>query len=203
MTIEKSLKARREAKKGKPTFVVKESKFSARVSSRWRFPRGKHSAVRQFHRGRPPMPTPGSGSPKEVHGLDRSGLAPVVVHTLAEMKAINPAEQGAIIGSTVGMKKKMTLLKIAQEKKIRILNVADPAKKLTDLTGSLDARKKARGEKVKSRTQKTEEKKQKASKKEAEEKAQEKEKGKESVEDKMKHLEEEKKEMEKVLTQKQ
>ena len=35
--------------KKRMNFVVKESNFSARVKSRWRFPRGKHSKVRQMH----------------------------------------------------------------------------------------------------------------------------------------------------------
>ena len=74
MEIEKSLQERKRMRKRNPPFVVKESNNQARVKSRWRFPRGRHSQVRQMHKGKPGMPNPGYGVPKAVRGLHSSGL---------------------------------------------------------------------------------------------------------------------------------
>lgn len=115
------LKLRRTAKKRKPYFVVKESHFIDRVKARWRLPRGRHSAARQRYRGRPAQPHPGYGSPQEVRGLSREGFIPVQVHTEKELLTLKPGVEAAVISQSVGVKRKLALLNLAQEKKIAVL----------------------------------------------------------------------------------
>src|SRR3989344_6155853 len=107
------LAMRNKAKRSMPDFLVKESKFVDRIKSRWRFPMGRHSKVRQFHCGRPAMPTPGYGSPREVRGLHSSGLRPVVVATVRELESLDKGSAGAGLVSTMGKRKRLSLLKFA------------------------------------------------------------------------------------------
>ena len=197
-------KTSKETRKKKMNFVVKESNFSARVKSRWRFPRGKHSKVRQMHKGRPALPNPGHGSPAALRGLHVSGLKPVIVSNLNELLKININTEGAIISGKVGNKRKLELLNLANEKKITLLNVKDLTQLIKIIQESLAERKKVRQEKVKKQSEKEVEKKKKAQKKKEKE---EKEKSTDSVEDKIEKSEKEKKEQketaEKVITKKQ
>lgn len=146
----------------KPEFVVKESNFSARVKVRWRFPRGRHSKVRQMHCGRPAMPNPGYGAPAAVRGLHSSGLEMAVVHNLQELQSLNPKTQGAIIAASVGARKRVSLLETAQQKKITLLNVKDTSAAAKKLVSEFQERKEARKKKALESTKKEEQKKKKA-----------------------------------------
>ncbi len=128
-------------KNKKPGFVVKESNFSARVKSRWRFPRGKHSKVRQMHKGRPVLPSAGFGRPAVIRGFHPYGVREVVVATASEIEVLDPETQGAMISSTVGMKRRVELLKLAASKGVIILNVKDSASLLKNLEERFSVRK--------------------------------------------------------------
>ena len=190
------LAVRKTLKKSKPWFVVKESKFSARVKSRWRYPRGKHSKVRQQHRGRPRLLNPGYGSPKAVRGFHPSGLLPVVVKTLDELNSIDLATQGVLISGKIGNRKRIELLTAAQEKKITILSSSNSEKLLKKLQDNFVERQKTRKKKETEKAKKTTEK-----KKVSEKKTQTKEeKSEPSIEEKTK---EQKKAVEKTITKRQ
>lgn len=205
------LELRKKAKKTKPEFVEKESKHSARVHARWRYPKGRHSAVRQRHGGRPAMPNPGYSSPKAVKGLHSSGLEKVVVHNVTELLAINPKTQGAVFAGNLGTKKRLELLTIALEKKLKVLNFKDLLKLKEKIDTGFTLRKKAKQEKLGEKSKKQEEKKKKAEekhKKDEEEKKkaeQQKESGVEdTLKDTIKTAQEEQKEIvEKTITKRQ
>lgn len=158
-----------------PLFVVKEYHKSARVKKRWRAQRGIHSGHRQMHRGKPAQPTPGFGVPKAVWGLHISGLQPVLVHTLSQLETIDVQTQGIVIGSTVGMKKKMQILDMAVTKKITILQKKDAPSTLDHLRSSFAHRIKVKKERISTKNQKETEKKKRA---EEQKKEEEKKKGK-------------------------
>lgn len=193
-------------KKVKPNFVVKAAWFSDRVKFRWRNPRGLHSAIRQKYRGKPVLVEIGYGSPREVRGLHSSGLKKVIVHNLKELEGVDPLHQGAVISSTVGMKKRLQLLQLAQQKKIRILSSKDMIQAISKIQDSLIARKKDKEDRLKSKSSKQEEKKKKAEekkKKDIEEKNKEK-KSEEGVEDKIIQEQEKQKEIvDKTIIKKQ
>ena len=168
--IKKLLGLRKRIKTSKPAFVVKESHFVAGVKKRWRFPRGKHSKVRQEHKGRPALVTTGYGSPKAVRGLHSSGLETVLVHNTTELLSLDPVSQGAVLASGLGGKKKLAMLTLANEKKIPVLNVKDSEVAAEEIKTKFTARVKARQEKLQVKTKKQEE---KAKKAEAEKKKKE------------------------------
>src|SRR3990167_6095969 len=168
------LELRNRTKKRQPRFVIKEAGYYPRIKKKWRFPGGRHSPVRQYHQGKGVLPTPGYGSPRAVRGLHSSGLAKVIVHTLAELQAIDSKTQGAVIASTVGTKKRLTLLAYALEKKVRVLNIKDLGKERARLTEGYELRRKERRESLARKQQKDEEKKKKAEEKKKKEQAEQK-----------------------------
>jgi large subunit ribosomal protein L32e len=190
--MKEALETRKRIKKSKPDFVVKESKFSARVKKRWRFPRGKHSKVRQQHKGRAKLPSPGFSSPKVVRGLHGSGLEIVTVQTLAQLTGLDYQKQGIYIGATVGGRKKLLLLQKAQELKLTIFNAKDITKAINKINVDLELRKKKRADRLALKSKKQTEKKKKAEEKEA------KEKKETSVEDKIEKVEEQKEKEQKI-----
>jgi large subunit ribosomal protein L32e len=204
MTTTDTLTQKRTKQRNKkPAFVVRESSFSARVKARWRYPRGKHSKIRQNHRGTAAKPNPGYGAAKNLFGLHKTGLMPVHVSTTAQLENIDSAKECAIISRSLGNKKRLAFLNLAEQKKITIVNIVNPTKKIEKITNSLADRKKVRADKLASKNKKTKEKKEvfeQKKEKDKEEKNREKES---SVEDKLAQQEEEKKQVEKVLTKKQ
>jgi hypothetical protein len=88
-----------------------------------------------------------------------------MVHTESHLLRVDSKTQGVVIGSGVGQKKKLMLLKLAAEKKIKVLNVRDGAALTTKVMAAFDVRKKARAEKMKQQVSKTEEKKKRAEEK--------------------------------------
>lgn len=202
------LDLRRKAKRKQTYFVVKESYKISRIGERWRLPRGKHSGARQMHKGKPAQPTPGYGSPRAVRGLHSSGLQKVMVHTPTELLSLDPQKQGAILGSTLGNRKRLQLLQLAVEKKIRVLNVKDASALTEQIKTAFSHRQQQRKENLKNKSLKEEDKRKKAEekkKKEEKEAKEEKNKGEEgSIEQKVKKEQEEQKELaQKTFTKRQ
>lgn len=180
----------------RPRFVVKESKFSARVKSRWRYPRGKHSKVRQQHSGRPALPQPGYGAPAKDRGKDRSGLFPVVVSTKTALLALDSKVEAAVIGGTVGNKKRLALLQLAAENKITVI-ARDASTLVKQLEEKFATRVAAKKDREAAQAKKVSEKKKAAAKKEKETAALKEEK---TADEKAK---EEKQALEKTITKRQ
>ncbi|PIN76412.1 hypothetical protein COV17_02720 [Candidatus Woesearchaeota archaeon CG10_big_fil_rev_8_21_14_0_10_36_11] len=203
-----ALQLRKVAKKRKPLFIVKESKFSSGVKKRWRFPRGKHSSTRQHEKGRPALPQPGYGSPASVRGLHMSGLKQVIVSGVRDMNKIDPKTEGAIIRAVTGKKKKLELIQIAQKRNITLLNIKDPSAYTGRVVQELEDRKKLKETKLSTKSKKEEARKKKAEEKEKEKKAKQESKDStkvgdtESVEDTVKDMED-KKIVEKTITKRQ
>ncbi len=162
-------------KRKKPRFIVKESWNYARVKVRWRFPRGRHSKVRQRHCGRPALPTPGYGSALAIRNKHPSGFEQIVVKNIKELNKLNPKTQGAIIAAGVSNKNRLKLLQAAKDKKITVLNFRNIDERMNTINTAFAQRKKNKAEKFKEKDKKTEEKKKKAEekKKKEEEKKQE------------------------------
>ena len=115
----------------------------------------------------------------------------VIVHSEKDMDGLDSSKEGIIIGGTVGMRKKVLMLKKANEKGIEVLNVKNVDDYLKNVD-ELNKKKKSEREKIKKRRQKAEKKK---------EKEKDKLEGKLQTDEEKK--EEEKKERDKVLTKKQ
>jgi len=199
------LQLRRERKRHQPYFVVKESlPRGSRIGRRWRANRGIHSGIRQYHKGKPALPTSGYGSPREVRGLHPSGQRGVLVHTAAELLNLREGE-GAIVSATIGNRTKLQLLSLVVEKKISLLNVRDPAAALEKIKAALVQRTASRREWLKNKGLKQEERQKKVEEKKKKEKKEEKKEGKKKAEEelaKQKALEEAKKKEQEELAKK-
>ncbi len=86
---------------------------------KWRRPRGRHSKIRRKRFGYPCAPSMGYASPR-VHAGRIFGLLPRLVHNLRELDALSKADIAII--ARVGAKKKIALLKRAQEQGIKVAN---------------------------------------------------------------------------------
>jgi len=207
METKKLLEQRNKQKKIKPKFVVRESKIYPRMKGKWKFPYGTSSSVRLCHRGSPVMVSIGFGSPREVRGLHSSGLEKVLVNNKEELLAVDPKKQGAVIASQVGNRKRIELLKLAAEKKIRVLNVKDVSKLLSQINADFAKRQAERKNQLSTKDKKQEEKKKKAEekkKKEEVEKHKEKEEKSEKSEAAPENVQKEEKEIvEKELIKRQ
>jgi large subunit ribosomal protein L32e len=184
------------------SFVVKESKFVSRVKRRWRFPRGKHSKVRQMHCGRPALPSVGYGAPRNKRGL-QAGVKSIVVSNINQMRNVSGENVGAVIASTVSTRKKLELLDFAIKNNIKVLNVKDSKILVEKILKDLDERKKKRKSKQEDKTKKQKEKEKKAEEKKDDDKKKEgKKESNENVSLDEKQ-EAEKKAIEKTITKKQ
>jgi len=86
---------------------------------KWRRPRGRHSKIRRKRMGYPLKPSPGFKTSLKTSGLIQ-GLKPILVHNLKELEAAN--KNSIVIIARIGAKKKIEILKKAQELKIKIAN---------------------------------------------------------------------------------
>ncbi len=94
-------------------------KFERRDS--WRKPKGKDNKMRLEIKGYPPKVKIGYRNPDDIRGLHPSGLKPVVVSTLKDLESLNPKEHIVYISSSVGLKKRLELVKLAQERGFRVV----------------------------------------------------------------------------------
>jgi large subunit ribosomal protein L32e len=91
-----------------------------RRNVKWRRAKGVHSKIRRKRTGYPRKPEVGYKKPASSAGLIK-GKIPVLVHNIKELSILN-AKNIAIL-ARVGAKKKLELIKKAEEMKIQILNM--------------------------------------------------------------------------------
>jgi len=116
------LEIKKKRKKSKPKFIRQESWRYVRIKENWRRPRGLDSKMRLKRKGWPKMPDIGYGSPRLVRGLHPSGFREVLVYNVEQLRSINPDKEAARIAHTVGKKKRIEIIKKAEELGIRVLN---------------------------------------------------------------------------------
>ena len=92
-----------------------------RKLQKWRRPRGRHSKIRRKRFGYPLKVMIGFSSPRKGLG-EIEGLKPMLVHNIKEISALNK-ESIAIIAKRVGAKSKIEMIKVAQQKGIKIANI--------------------------------------------------------------------------------
>lgn len=168
------MKQKAALKKARPKFLRQNAKKIKRVPLTWRKPRGFHSKMRRYKKGKPRMAAVGFKGPKALQGVLDSGLRENLVHNMAELKAVNPKTEIAIVASAVGKRKVLTFIAEAKKLGIKFGNI-DPEKKKAEIEAFLAGRKKAKLEKKKKAADKKKKKDEKEKKTEKkEEKAEEK-----------------------------
>jgi len=91
-----------------------------RKLQKWRRPRGKSNKLRLGRAGYSASPKVGFRTSRDEAGRIK-GLMPKLVHNLAELSMLTK-DEGAII-ARVGARKKLDIIKRADELKIKILNL--------------------------------------------------------------------------------
>lgn len=192
MNKEKLLELRKKMKSKKPHFVRQQGHYTAKLAVKWRQPKGQHSKLRRKFRGKVAHPSPGYSSPRAVRGLHPTGLKPVRVENLKALEGLKSAEHCIVLAS-VGMKKKIELVKKILQMNLKIINLRDPESFLKKMEEELAKKKEESKKKFE---------KKKKSKEESVKKAEDKKEKKEEVteEDKKEAEEQEKRD---VLEQKQ
>jgi large subunit ribosomal protein L32e len=184
------LETRRHLKRKKPVFLRQDGHKKKKLGLKWRRPKGLHNKIRLNKRGYRRNVSVGFKSPVEVRGLSQTGLQMVVVHNKNELQTITPKTQAIIIGKTVGVRKKLEIIKTSVEKKITILNLKDPLQYVKEVE---DRYRKQREEKQQKEKEKKEEKKPEKKKEET---------TIDTIAEEETKKEEEKKEKDRILTKK-
>ncbi len=93
-----------------------------RLGNSWRKPKGIDAKMRLQRKGYPPIVKVGYKNKNSIRGLHPSGLIPVVISNKRELELLSPRAHIIYIDSSVGLKKRVELLKVAKEKGFRVAN---------------------------------------------------------------------------------
>jgi large subunit ribosomal protein L32e len=116
------LKVRAEKKKREPEFVRQESWRYVRIKPNWRRPRGIDSKMRLKRAGKHKLPNIGYKGPELVRGIHPSGFREKLVCNVRDLEGVDPSRVAVRIGATVGRRKRMEIIKRADELGIKVLN---------------------------------------------------------------------------------
>lgn len=119
---QKYVKLRNKLKAKKPAFKRQEWFRTVSLKQVWRSPRGIDSKLKRGEKARGAAPNIGYRSPKEARGLNQSGFREVRVLNTLDLKKVNPKQDIAVIGRTVGKKKRVDIIKKAEEAGVKIAN---------------------------------------------------------------------------------
>ncbi|MBI3034518.1 hypothetical protein HYY72_05155 [Candidatus Woesearchaeota archaeon] len=133
------LEVRKGIKSKKPVFLIQDFHRRKELPRKWRRPRGIHSKMRMRKAGHPRHVEIGYGSPKLVRHLDRNGKRRVLVSNTGQIGMIKVESEVAVISHGVGIRKRLEILKAAEQKGVKVVNSKQDA-----LIKKLDSRKLAR-----------------------------------------------------------
>lgn len=179
----------------KPKFIRQDSHKKKKLSKKWRKPRGLHSKMKKRRKGYRKIISSGYRSPKLVRGLLASGLKEIKINNIKDLdKLNNKTEIGIVISSTLGIKKKVEILKKCQELKLNVLNVKDIDTFIKKVEEKTKKKRKEKEEKKKEKSKKKKEREKLAKEREEKEKQDETKKtGEEDLADKVEKEDEKKK----------
>ncbi|MGA8542070.1 MAG: 50S ribosomal protein L32e [Thermoplasmata archaeon] len=118
------LSLRRQQDRQRPIFGRQAANRYWRIGrdGAWRRPRGLQSKQRRHYGYRTQIVSIGYRSPAAVRGLVPSGFRPVLVRTSSELERIDARTEAAIIGRTVGTRRRLSLEETARKLGIHVLN---------------------------------------------------------------------------------
>ncbi|MDD5332036.1 MAG: eL32 family ribosomal protein [Candidatus Nanoarchaeia archaeon] len=105
-------------------FLKQDAHKLDKLKKNWRKPKGLDSKMRRNLRSYRRLVRIGYGSPEEIKGLNRQGIQEIKVNNIHDLDKIKP-DQLIIISSTLGLRKKIELVKKIQERKLKVANLKD------------------------------------------------------------------------------
>lgn len=123
-TRKDKIKLSNRAKRNKPKFLRLESWRYKRIKTGWRWPRGSRSRMRKKKKGWPNLPSVGFGTKRNLREIHPSGFREVLVYRQDDLNKINPKEEAIRIASGIGEKKRLTIVEIATNMNLKILNLS-------------------------------------------------------------------------------
>ncbi len=106
----------------KPKFLKQGANYLKRIKKRWRKPRGRDSKLRIREKSKGKVPNVGYRAPRSTRGLHPSGFQEIYVQNIKDLEKIDPKTQAGRLSATIGRKKKLEIVKKANEMKIKLLN---------------------------------------------------------------------------------
>jgi len=154
-----------------PKFIRSGAYKKKKLDIKWRKPKGGGSKVRFKFRGHRSMLKIGYGSPTEVKHFLRSGFRSVLVSCIKDLdKVVDKKYECAIISSTVGLKKKIDIVRKAKESGIVVGNIKNVDLFLKEVDEKIKAKKDSKAQALKTKESKKKEREEKAKEKEVKEK---------------------------------
>lgn len=117
------LKLRQLMERREPKWMRMNSWLNRKLQGKWRRPKSLDNKIKKQRKGYPPLVKSGYGKPRLVRGLHSSGYEEVIVHNVKELGSLDPRRQAVRIAATVGLRKRMEIVRKAAEKGVRVLNV--------------------------------------------------------------------------------
>ncbi len=156
--VEELLKIKKSVKESRPRFIRSGATHIKRVSrSGYRKPKGVHNKVGNNKKGHRTTIKTGFGYPKKVRGLTEDGLTIVTVSSLQTIKSLDSKKIIIVLASSLGMKKRIALLELVKEQKLRVQGVKDINQYIQLCKDSVQKRKVEQSKKEKVRSQKKDE----------------------------------------------
>ncbi|MFP3297246.1 MAG: 50S ribosomal protein L32e [Vulcanisaeta sp.] len=89
----------------------------------WRRPKGDDNKIRLEIKGYPKRVKIGYGKPRLVRNLHPTGFKLVTVHRPEDVDKVDPTREAIVIGRTVGLRKRVEIVRRAIERGVRVINV--------------------------------------------------------------------------------
>ncbi|AET32657.1 50S ribosomal protein L32e [Pyrobaculum ferrireducens] len=121
--LRRLLRLRQLLKRKKPDFVrIDQWRYKRIEDSGWRNQRTLDNKIRRKWKGWPRPVEAGYRKPAAVRGLHPSGFVEVLVHNVEELSKLDPKIHAVRIGGTVGLRKRIEIVKKARELGFYVLN---------------------------------------------------------------------------------
>ena len=111
-------------KKKKPRFIRRDYAKRKNLGKKWRRPKGIDNKLRLKIKGHGKKVSQGYRSTKKTRGLNKSGLREVLINSSTALSNLKE-NQIPVISKTVGLKKRIEIVKKAKELNLSIQNIKD------------------------------------------------------------------------------
>jgi large subunit ribosomal protein L32e len=120
--LSKSLKLREKISSERPDFKRSETHRFPRLGDKWRSSKGIRSKMRLKKMSRAAIVETGYRGPVLVRGLTSSGKHEVIVYRPVDLTAVDPNLEAVRIAAAVGTRKRLEILRKAEELKLQVIN---------------------------------------------------------------------------------